>query len=173
MARILSPLLLLPLMFACSGQKDATHPHVVSSQETYEYGSCEKGRDDCPHDRALACALKTIASKFNPCSKREDCVAANLNAKCSDAGSCPPLYVNYEMKGGFEAEAQREIDRYCENATCKTSELCFITKFEARCASSRCIWTSLGPLRGRSHSGEVKFVMRQVLPYRTTDGQRC
>jgi hypothetical protein len=146
MARILSPLLLLPLMVGCSGQKDATQPHVVSSQETYEYGTCEKGRDGCPHDRALACALNTIASKFNPCSKHEDCVAANLDAKCSDAGSCPPLYVNREMKAGFEAEAQREIDRYCENATCKSSEPCWVTKFEARCANSRCTWRSLGAL---------------------------
>ncbi len=90
MARIFSPLLLLLLAFACSVQKDATQPHVVSSQETYEYGTCERGRDDCPHDRALACALNTIASKYNPCSKHEDCVAANLGAKCSGPDSCPP-----------------------------------------------------------------------------------
>ena len=144
MARILSRLLLLPLTFACSGQKDVTQPHVVSSQETYEYGTCEKGRDECPHDKALACALNTIASKYNPCSKHEDCFAANLDAKCSGAGSCPPLYVNREMKAGFEAEAQREIDSYCENSTCRSSWPCFITKFEARCANSRCIWRSFG-----------------------------
>jgi len=102
-----------------------------------------EGSRRLPDDRALACALETIASKFNPCSKHENCVAANLEAKCSDAGSCPPLYVNREMKGGFEAEAQREINRYCENATCKSSDLCWVTKFEARWANSRCTWTSL------------------------------
>lgn len=140
MARILSPLLLLPLMFACSGPKGATQPHVLSSQETYEYGTCPKCRDDCPRERTLACALKTIASRHNACSKHEDCVAANVAAKCSDAGSCPPLYVNREMKAAFETEAQREIDRYCENPTCKSSGLCGITKFEAHCANSRCTW---------------------------------
>lgn len=148
MARILSLLFLPPLMFACSGQKDATQPHVVSSQETYEYSTCKKRRDDCPQDGALACALNAIASKFNPCSRHEDCVAANLDAKCSDAGSCPPLYVSHEMKAGFEADAQREIDRYCENAICKSSQLCWVTKFEARCVNSRCTWRALAVAAG-------------------------
>jgi hypothetical protein len=140
MDRILPPLFLLPLAFACSGQKDATHPHVLSSQETYEYGTCPKGGDDCPHERALACALQTIVSRYNACSKHEDCLASKLDAKCSNAGSCPPLYVNREMKSAFEAEAQTEVDRYCENATCKSSGLCFITKFEPRCVDLRCTW---------------------------------
>jgi hypothetical protein len=141
MARILSPLLLLLLLiFACSGPKGATQPHVPSSQEAYEYGTCSKDRDDCPRERTLACALEAVASKYNTCSKHEDCVAAQLDPKCSLSGSCPPLYVNREMKAGFEAEAQREVDRYCENATCKSSGLCGLTRFEARCANSHCTW---------------------------------
>ena len=148
MARILSPLPLLLLIFACSGPKGATQPHVPSSQETYEYGTCPKDRDDCPRERTLACALKAVASRSNACSKHEDCVAARLDPKCSQAGTCPPLYVNREMKGGFEAEAQREVDRYCENPTCKSSELCFVTKFGARCANSRCTWSALAVATG-------------------------
>jgi len=145
MARILSPLLLLLLMFACSGPKEATQPHVPSSQETYEYGTCPKSGEDCPREQTLACALKTIASGYSRCSKHEDCVASNVDAKCSDAGSCPPLYVNREMKAAFEAEAQREIDRYCENSTCKSGGPCLITWFGARCANSHCTWSgSLG-----------------------------
>jgi len=140
MVRTLPPLLLLPLMFACSGPKAATQPHVPSSQETYEYGTCPKGRDDCPRERTLACAMETIASRYNQCSKREDCVAAHVVPKCSDAGSCPPLYVNREMKAAFEAEAQREIDKYCDTPSCKSSGLCGITRFEANCADSRCTW---------------------------------
>ena len=140
MVRMLPPLLLLPLMFACSGPQAATQPHVPSSQETYEYGTCPKGRDDCPRERTLACALRTIASGYNACSKREDCVAANVVPKCSDAGSCPPLYINREMKAAFEAEAQREIDKYCETPSCKSNGLCGITRFEANCADSRCTW---------------------------------
>jgi len=139
MVRIL-PLLLLPLMFSCSASKGATQPRAPSSQETYEYGTCQKARDDCPRERTLACALTTIASRYNACSKREDCVAANVDAKCSDSGRCPPLYVNREMKAAFEVEAQREIDKYCENPSCKSSGLCGITSFEAQCADSRCIW---------------------------------
>ena len=139
MVRIL-PLLLLPLLFACFGPKGATQPHVPSSQEAYEYGACPKARDDCPRERTLACALETIASRYNACIKHEDCVAATVDAKCSDSGSCPPLYVNHEMKAAFEAEAQREIDRYCESPNCKSSGLCGISKFEAQCADSRCTW---------------------------------
>src|SRR5262249_61222160 len=96
MVRIL-PLLLLPLMFSCSASKGATQPRAPSSQETYEYGTCPKARDDCPRERTLACALQIVASRYNACSKREDCVAANVDAKCSDSGSCPPLSVNREM----------------------------------------------------------------------------
>src|SRR5262249_9901605 len=148
MGRNLSPLLLLLPMFACFGPNSATQPHVPSSQETYEYGTCPKGRDGCPRDRTLGCALETVASGYNACSKHEDCVAANLDGKCSDAGRCPPLYVNREMKAGFEAEAQREINRYCEEPTCKSDGLCFITRFEARCENSHCTWRSLGVRSG-------------------------
>src|SRR5262249_50568067 len=106
MVRMGPRLLLLPLMFSPSGPKGATQPHVPSSQETYEYAICPKGGDDCPRERTLACALQTIASGYNACSQSKDCVAAHVAAKCSDAGSCPPLYVNREMRAAFEAEAQ-------------------------------------------------------------------
>jgi len=152
MARILSPPLLLLLLFACSGPKGATQPHVPSSQETYEYGVCPKNRDDGPRERTLACALEAIASRYYACSKHEDCVASKLDPKCSEAGSCPPLFVNREMKAGFEAEAQREVDRYCENSNCKSSGLCLVTKFEARCASSHCTWrTAIDPFENPPH----------------------
>ena len=140
MVRIL-PLLLLPLMFSCSASKGATQPGgAPSSQETYEYGTCQKARDECPRERTLACALMTIASRYNACGNREDCVAADVDAKCSDSGSCPPLYVNRKMKAEFEAEAQLEIDKYCGNPSCKSSGLCGITSFEAQCADSHCTW---------------------------------
>ena len=58
-----------------------------------------------------------MLSKYNPCSKHEDCVATSLDAKCSGAGSCPPLYVNREMKAGFgplrELTLHLEIVRSC------------------------------------------------------------
>jgi len=82
----------------------------------------------------------TIASRYNACGNREDCVAADVDAKCSDSGSCPPLYVNRKMKAEFEAEAQLEIDKYCGNPSCKSSGLCGITSFEAQCADSHCTW---------------------------------
>ena len=129
-------------MFACLGSKNATQPTTSgpSSQETYEYDNCPHYRGDCPGEGTLACALKTIVTKYNTCNKHEDCVATNFNAKCSGAGGCPPFYVNRQMKADFEAEAQREIDRYCENPTCKAGAPCGIIEFEAYCASSRCTW---------------------------------
>ena len=138
----------VPLLFACSGPNGAAQHQVLSSQESYEYGTCSKGRDECPHDRALACALQTIASGYNTCTREEDCVAANLHGRCSDAGSCPPLYVNHQMKGAFEVEAQREIDKYCGNAACKNSGLCWVTGFRARCTNSHCTHESLGVRAG-------------------------
>lgn len=66
----------------------------------------------------LACALRTIAGKYNACAKHEDCLAAALEAKCSGAGFCPPYFVNRQLKAVFEAEAQHEIDRYCERGPC-------------------------------------------------------
>ena len=140
MARILSPLLLPLLIFACSGPKGATQPYVPSSQETYEYGTCPKDRDDCPRERTLACALGAVASKYNPCSKHEDCVAAAFEAKCSGAGACPPFYVNRQLQGGFEAEAQQEIDKYCATATCKGGAPCGIIQMEPYCANAHCTW---------------------------------
>jgi len=142
MLRILSPLLLLPLMFACHGSMSATQPtgSGPSSQETYEYGDCPKYRGDCPREGTLACALKTILTKYDACSYHQDCVAAEFNAKCSGAGGCPPFYVNREMKAAFEAAAQREIDRYCENPTCKGGGPCGIIEFQGYCSRSRCTW---------------------------------
>ena len=148
MTRGVSPLLLVPCLFACSGPSGASPLQAASSQDTYEYGACSTGHDDCPRDKALACALQTIASRYNACSRHEDCVPADLNARCSDAGSCPPLYVNRASKAAFEAEAQKEIDRYCGAPACRSSGLCFVTRFAARCASSRCTFESLAVSSG-------------------------
>jgi hypothetical protein len=89
----------------------------------------------------LACALRTIAGKYNACVKHEDCLAAALEAKCSGAGFCPPYFVNRKLKAVFEAEAQHEIDRYCERGPCSPSGFCgVIGTMEAYCAARHCTW---------------------------------
>jgi hypothetical protein len=89
----------------------------------------------------LACALRAIEAKYNACSKHADCVEAAFDNKCSGAGTCPPYYIHQQFKADFEAEAQREIDRYCQQASCSTSGLCGIVgPLEAYCASGHCTW---------------------------------
>jgi hypothetical protein len=88
----------------------------------------------------FACGLKTIASKYNSCSKHQECVGAAIVGKCSGAGSCPPFYVNQKFKSSFEAEAQREIDRYCDGGTCSASALCGLIEVEPYCAEGHCTW---------------------------------
>jgi hypothetical protein len=89
----------------------------------------------------LACALRTIAGKYNACAKHEDCLAAAMETKCSGAGFCPPYFVNRQFKVAFEAEAQREVDRYCERATCSASGFCsVIGTMEPYCAGGHCTW---------------------------------
>jgi hypothetical protein len=90
----------------------------------------------------LACALRTIVAKYNACSKHEDCVTASFNTRCSGAGFCPPYITNQQSKAGFEAEAQGEIDRYCERANCTAwaYTFCALLQVEPYCASKRCTW---------------------------------
>lgn len=89
----------------------------------------------------LACALRTIAGKYNACAKHEDCLAAALEAKCSGAGFCPPYFVNRQFKAAFEAEAQREVGRYCAQGSCSASGFCgVIGTMEPYCAGVHCTW---------------------------------
>jgi hypothetical protein len=139
MARTLVALAALTALGACFG-RTAANPEGNSSQDSYQYGGCPKYAGDCPGEGTLACALKTIVTKYNACSKHEDCVAAAFEAKCSGAGACPPFYVNRQLKGGFEAEAQQEIDKYCATATCKGGAPCGIIQMEPYCANAHCTW---------------------------------
>ncbi len=152
MARTLLTLWILGPLVACSGRRIGNQDSSAgpSSQETYEYANCPNYTGDCPREGTLACALKAIIAKYNSCSMHEDCVAAVFKAKCSGAGACPPFYVNRQLKAGFEAEAQREIDRYCETARCRAGGPCgVIGTMEAYCADSRCtlirVFAEAGP----------------------------
>jgi hypothetical protein len=139
----------LAVLFSCSSPRVA-QPGTdgqPSSQQTYEYPGCRNDNAECPRMGALACALRTIASKYNTCSKHAECLEATLGAKCSGAGTCPPYFVNRQSKAAFESEAQHEIDRYCERGTCSASGLCGIIEMEAYCASGHCTWINVfGPV---------------------------
>ncbi len=113
-----------------------------TSQQIYAYPGCSNFDAYCPRMGTLACALRTIESKYNACSKHQDCVMAAFAAKCSGAGSCPPYFINQQSKTLFEAEAQKEIDRYCERATCSASGSgsCGLIEVEPYCASGHCTW---------------------------------
>lgn len=147
---------LLPLALIISGcsaarvspQDSSTGPESSaaqpSSQSVYQYSGCRDENGGCPRLLTLACALRTIASKYNTCAKHEDCVEAALDPKCSGAGTCPPYFVNRESKQSFETDAQREIDRYCRSGDCSYSGLCgSFGPVEAYCAQAHCTFNRL------------------------------
>src|SRR5258708_33232286 len=117
MVRTVLGLVTLAAVTACSGRRATNPAEPPSSQETYQYGDCARHAGDCPGEGTLACALKTIVAKYNACTKHDDCAAAAFEAKRSGAGAGPPSYVNRQLKTSFEAEAQREIDKYCATAS--------------------------------------------------------
>jgi len=135
----------LTVVTSCSGSRlSQTASRPPTSQESYEYPGCGNHNADCPRMWTLACGLRTIASKYNACSKHEECVAAVFDGKCSGAGTCPPFYVNQQFKSAFEAEVQYEIDRYCESGTCSAASLCpELISVEAYCASRHCTWSTV------------------------------
>jgi len=140
MVRTFLALVTFAAVTACSGRRATNPAEPPSSQETYQYGNCAKYAGDCPGEGTLACALKTIVAKYNACTKHDDCVAAAFEAKCSGAGACPPFYVNRQLKAGFEAEAQREIDKYCATARCRAGGPCGIIEMQPYCADAHCSW---------------------------------
>src|SRR5262245_18036908 len=80
-------LVALTVVTSCSGSRSS---QIVSrpptSQESYESPGCVNHNADCPRMWTLACGLRTIASKYTACSKHDQCVAADLDGKCSAAG---------------------------------------------------------------------------------------
>lgn len=147
-AHSLSVLPLGLVIAGCSASKgaqtgDSSTASVPSSQSAYEYAGCRNENGGCPRLLTLACALRTIASKYNNCTKHEDCVQAAFDPKCSGAGTCPPYFVNGQLKQSFEEDAQREINSYCQTGDCTYSGLCGsfgVTPLQPYCASSHCTY---------------------------------
>ncbi len=138
---------------ACSGSRaTGTVPSSVGSsssgapppfaQSAYEYAGCRnEDGGGCPRLKTLVCALRTIASKYDRCAQHADCVQATVVPKCSGAGNCPPYFVNGKSKVSFEADAQREIDRYCSGGDCSYSDPCgWLGLLEPYCASEHCTY---------------------------------
>ena len=135
---------------ACSGQRSAQAPKTASSQEAYEYPSCSNQGRECPRNLTLSCALKAIATKYKACSQHDDCVEAAIQPMCSGQGTCPPFFVNRQSKAAFEAEAQGEINRYCESARCSLPGLCpVVGSVHGYCTSKGCTWMSSNPFQSR------------------------
>ncbi len=128
-------------LVACSGQRSVQTPNTPSSQQAYEYPGCSNSDAECPRLGTLTCALRTIVRKHNACSQHDDCVEASIEPKCSGAGTCPPYFVNRQAKTAFEGEAQGEIERYCQTATCSLPGLCPVPgTVQGYCASGHCTW---------------------------------
>jgi len=133
-------------LVACSGQRLAQTPKTPSSQDAYEYAGCSNQGRECPRNLTLNCALKAIATKYKACSHHDDCVEAAIEPNCSGEGTCPPFFVNRQSKTAFEEEAQGEINRYCESATCSLPGLCPVPgTVHGYCASYGCTWIRASP----------------------------
>ncbi len=148
--RKLAVLLLLGLSLGCSsgkdsedgardaGQKDGspeTHP-----QETYTNPGCANEDYTCPRLKTVFCALDSLRAEHDTCEQDSDCVAADVDGRCTGQGECPPYMVNAAGRADFETKANSETLRYCTGSpVCTSSGSCGFPSFVARCKQGRCV----------------------------------
>jgi hypothetical protein len=117
------------LLVGCGGGPD--------SQESYRYAGCEPNPQYCPNLLTLYCAAEALRAPLRACTADEDCVAANIDNRCTGLGSCGDLVVAASSRAQFEAALQAEIDRYCAAPLCQESGSC-AGPVVPRCVSGLC-----------------------------------
>lgn len=119
-----------------SGRSDAG---AVNSQETYAYAGCDDaGTYGCPRSLVFACALDTIERRHASCQAASDCVLVSP-PNCFGHWVCRPAAVNDAGLASFLAEANLEIDRYCDGGLCRGAPSCVFSYVSADCLNGTCV----------------------------------
>lgn len=112
---------------------------VVSDvQSEYTYAGCnDAGTYGCPNDLVFNCALEQIEAKHGGCQSDTDCVAVDFDT-CQGNYTCTPAVVS--DAGAFLAEANIELDRYCDGGPCRSFATCANGRndYQPRCIQNRC-----------------------------------
>lgn len=112
----------------------------IHPQAVYTYPGCANEDYTCPRLKTVYCALESLRAEHSACEQDSDCVAADLENRCTGYGECAPAMVNAAGRADFEAKANTELARYCTTSPiCVESGSCAFPSFVPRCQQGHCV----------------------------------
>lgn len=132
-------------------KEDVWDPPPPITQAEYTYSQCDNEDGElCPRVRTAQCAVDWLSESHSWfCLEDEECELVQLRPRCFSV--CGPFVVNADEVENFRAEAQWQIDVYCNAGDCSEVTECPRVEAIPVCKAGRCGWVEPCEIEGGCH----------------------